>query len=130
MDTCLTCGRIIYNHQAAISGAAGPTCTCSIPPRIQRPASQHKCMSCDQLRSELENKTYSIVILETRSVCAEQALISTRLERDRLKAGLEEIAKVKYGLELSDYNDPEYTSNYWAKRTISYEAIARKALEG
>lgn len=38
------------------------------------------------------------------------------------------IAKTKYGLELSDYDNLEYIADPWAKQAIGYKAIAREAL--
>lgn len=57
------------------------------------------------------------------------------LENAKLKEKLrvaegahEKIAKVKYGLELSDYDNMEYVADYWAKQCGNYEGISREAL--
>lgn len=47
---------------------------------------------------------------------------------DKLIVALSQIGKVKYGLELHDYENMEYVADYWATRVMQYEDIARKAL--
>lgn len=50
-------------------------------------------------------------------------------ERDVLIEALKEIGRTKYGLELHDYDNLEYVADYWAKKALAYEQIARNALK-
>lgn len=73
---------------------------------------QYRCPRC--LRIDLEISKEENAKLREKLRVAEEAH--------------EKITKVKYGLELSDYDNMEYVADYWAKQCGNYEGISREAL--
>ena len=82
----------------------------------------------DTLRSYgggINNSFYGYISGEETLALATEAL-RLLAENEAMRAALKDISSVKYGLDFTE--DEEYLSDYWGKRAVSYECIARKAL--
>lgn len=89
--------------------------------------------SSDAATMMVSGAAYDALIAENEKLKNNESLLSKgcaelRQANAELIEALKSISKVKYGLEISDYNDLKCISKYWADKALQYEEIALEAL--
>ncbi len=90
-----------------------------------RPCADGECLICDYCTDAVAWND-ELKKANGRTAKAEKALAQSQADAASMRRAHEEIARVKYGPELYD-SDHELT-DYWFKRAIGYQKLAREAL--